>query len=327
MIGCPLDAKRNARVVAIPQAMEAGARFVTRAKVVRIGGSGAGLKTIDVELLDDKGYQMVARQQIEAKIVILAAGAISTPQLLLRSGLGNEHTGQNLMLQPQLPLTAMFPDKVRMFDGIPQSYAVTEYENLDDEDHGWWGFRIEAIGGTPGIVATMNPDVGEAGKAWMQSYDRVAASLLLVPDGPNGRIEVESNGRMHVHYDMPDEQKARYRKAARTTAAIYLAAGAEETLVPSWPPVSARSQAELQAFDNLELRPASVPMISAHQMGSVRMAPDAKNGATAPDGALYGTKGIYVLDSSLFPSSASSHIMAPIMTVAGYLSAKIAVGV
>jgi choline dehydrogenase-like flavoprotein len=39
---------------------------------------------------------------------------------------------------------------------------------------------------------------------------------------------------------------------------------------------------------------------------------------------VYGTRDVFVLDSSGFPSSASSHTMTPIMTVSRMLARKIA---
>lgn len=324
MIGCPVNAKRNARMVAIPAAIAAGARFFTRARAARIEGAGDELKTVRVQRLDPKGYRVIGEGEIRAKTIIVAASAIGSAHLLMRSGVGNSNVGRNLMLQPQLPITARFEDRVDMFNGIPQLFAITEHEDLADPDRGWWGARIETIGGTPGIVSTMTPAVGAPAKLWMQRYPYTAAALILVPDGPNGWLEVESSGRLHVHYAMPDEQAARYRQAAKTAARAYLEAGALEVLIPSLPPLSVSSQADLHVFDDLDLRPASVPMISAHQMGTVRLAPDAAAGGARPDGLVYGTKGVYVVDSSGFPSSASSHIMAPIMTMAGYLAAQLA---
>jgi choline dehydrogenase-like flavoprotein len=56
----------------------------------------------------------------------------------------------------------------------------------------------------------------------------------------------------------------------------------------------------------------------------VRFSHSAATGASNPDGLVYGTKDIYVFDSSGFPSSSSSHTMTPIMTIAHYLAAKLA---
>ncbi|MEZ4338710.1 MAG: GMC family oxidoreductase N-terminal domain-containing protein [Sandaracinaceae bacterium] len=101
---------------------------------------------------------------MRAPQVVVACNAVATAELLMRSGIGNEHVGQNLILQPQLPIVARFRETVNAFRGIPQVWAVTEFEQHDHPEHGLWGYRIEAIMGTPGIVSTLMPP-SSAGRA------------------------------------------------------------------------------------------------------------------------------------------------------------------
>lgn len=323
LIGCPLDRKKNPRFVAIPAAIAAGARFFTRIRVVRIEAAGAELKRVVARRLDAKGYHEGAQVTVKAKTVILAANAVASAQLLIRSSLGNEHVGRHLMLQPQQPIVARFDEPVRFFRGIPQAYAVTQFEQRATEARGWWGFRIEAIGGTPGIVASLLPEVGEEGRKMMVEYPHLAAALLLTPDDGNGTVRVESSGRLRIDYALDDEQRTRLRAAMIATARVYLAAGAKEVIVPVAPPVRIQSEADLKKIESVTLAAATSPLVSAHQMGSVRFAPNASQGGADPDGQVYGTRGVYVFDSSGFPTSASSHTMAPIMTVSKYLSHKL----
>ena len=228
------------------------------------------------------------------------------------------------MLQPQQPVVAVFDDDVIAFRGIPQAYAVTEFEQEDHTEHGLWGFRIEAIMGTPGIVATLLPFVGAENKRRMAAYPRIAASLLLAPDAPSGTVSLKDDGRPLIEYRQRDDHRRRVRAAIRAAARIYLAAGAREILVPCAPPLSIRAEAELSAIDDLDLTPSRSPMLSAHQQGTVRMATSARDGAADPTGKVYGTRDVYVFDSSLFPSSASSHTMTPIMTVSHFLASNLA---
>jgi choline dehydrogenase-like flavoprotein len=324
LIGCPMNAKRNARFVAIPRSLEAGARFFLRARAVRLDDASSELKRVTVRTLDAKGYREERTLTVRAKIVILAANAIASAQLLLRSGVGNEHVGRNLMLQPQLPITALFDREVRFFRGIPQSAAITEFERLDDPERGFWGFRVESIAGTPGIVATLLPKLGHPGKEVMSRYAHMAASLLLVPDAPNGRVSVDRAGFPVIDYAMPDEQKARYRDAIKAAARAYFAAGARTVQVPYARPVLVESERDLWKVDAIAFEPTTAPFLSAHQQGTVRFAKSAKDGGAAPDGLVWGTRDVFVLDSSGFPSSASSHTMTPIMTVSRMLARRIA---
>lgn len=322
LIGCPLNAKRNPRFVAIPAALDKGARFFLRARAVRIEGGNRELKTIHVRTLDAGGHHEQGSFLVRAKVVVLAANAVASADLLLRSGIGNDHVGRHLSLQPQLPVSALFDREVRFFRGIPQSFAVTEHERID-EASGLGGFRLESIGGTPGIVASMLPKLGRDGKAMMTHYPNLAAVLCLVPDGPNGRVRLESSGRMRIDYTIPDEQKQRYRDAAKAAARLFFAAGAREVQIATTPPVILHGDADLSAIDALGFAPATAPFLSAHQQGSVRFAPSSNDGAADPNGCVYGTRDVYVFDSSGFPTTSSSHTMAPILTVSRYLAEKL----
>jgi choline dehydrogenase-like flavoprotein len=323
LIGCPVDAKRNPRTVAIPAALQAGARFYVRARARRIEGANNELKRIAVRILDQRGHRERGELTVRAPIVIVAANAIGSAELLLRSAIGNAHVGRHLMLQPQLPVTAVFDQRVEAFRGIPQAYAVTEFERHDDPKHGLWGFRIEAIMGTPGMVGSLLPFSGLEGKSAMALYDKIAASLLLVPDAPSGTVRIGSNGRLRIDYIQREDHRARLRQAVREAARIYLAAGARRVIVPTVPALVIETERDLGRVDSLELAPASAPLLSAHQQGTLRFAGSSRDGAADPSGRIYGTRGVYVFDSSGFPSSASSHTMAPIIAISRYLSARL----
>lgn len=324
LIGCPVHAKRNPRMVAIPAAIDAGATFYTRARAVRIEGAKLEWKTIVVRTLDSEGYHEQDELRLRARIVIVAANAIATPQLLQRSALIDRHVGQNLILQPQMPVVAYFREEVRAFRGIPQAYAVTEFEQEDHPEHGLWGFRIEAVMGTPGIVASILPFVGAANQTAMAEYGRIAASLLLVPDRPSGSVGLLADGRPDIRYQQADDHKHRLRDAVRAAARVYLAAGAYRVLVPRVPPLTIESESDLTQVDDLDFAPATVPMLSAHQQGTMRMAGSRADGAVNPEGLVWGTRDVYVFDTSVFPSSASSHTMAPVMTVSRFLATGLA---
>jgi choline dehydrogenase-like flavoprotein len=323
LIGCPVHAKQNPRMVAIPKAVAAGARIFTRARAVKISKATEELKEVRVRTLDHGGYREQSTFTIRAKVVIVAANAIASAQLLLRSGIGNEHVGKNLILQPQLPIIGVFKERIAAFDGIPQAYAVTEYEEEAHADFGLWGYRIEAIMGTPGIVSSLLPLSGAPGMESMALYDRMTASLLLAPDRPSGQVEVGRDGRLTIHYQQRPDHQQRLRDAAENAAKVYLEAGATEVLVPTVPPVVIRSARDAKKAQQISFAPATAPMISAHQQGTVRFAASERDGGANLDGEVYGTKDVYVFDSSGYPTTASSHTMTPIISSSRMLTSKL----
>ncbi|MGB5810257.1 MAG: GMC family oxidoreductase [Polyangiales bacterium] len=322
LIGCPVHAKRNPRMVALPKAIEAGAQVFTRVRAVEIRYPERERKQVRARVLDPRGYHEREEVTVEASVVIVAANAIASAQLLLRSGIGNRFVGQNLMLQPQLPIIGFFDEVIDAFDLIPQSYAVTEFEE-DNAEYGLWGYRIEGIMGTPGIVSTLLPTSGPTALREMTAYNRMASSLLLVPDRPSGQVLVERGGRLVIEYTQRDDHRERLRDAVAKAARIYLEAGATHVVVPTSPPITIASARDANRAASLSFAPATAPLISAHQQGTVRMAPSDRAGALDLDGRVFGAKDIYVFDSSGFPTSASSHTMTPIIATSRMLTTKL----
>lgn len=61
----------------------------------------------------------------------------------------------------------------------------------------------------------------------------------------------------------------------------------------------------------------------AHQMGSCRMGKTAADGAVDARGAAWGRKGLYVADSSVFPSASGVNPMVTTMAVADWIASKV----
>lgn len=321
LIGCPASAKVNPRMVAIPKALDAGARVLVRVRAVRIADANAEKKRVTVQTLDAKGYHPRETFTIEAQTVIVAANPLGTSRLLQLSGIGNDRVGQQVSLQPQVPCVALMPERVNAFVGIPQAYALTEFERLDPQQ-GLAGFRIEPIFGTPGILGSLVTQPGVQGKELMAQIDHVAASLVLVPDESVGEI-VTHGQQTEVHYTLTAEWKKRARQAVKSAARAYLAAGAKKVLVPAAPLLEVHSEQELHKIDAISFDPATILLISAHQQGGAVLGPNPQTSAADLHGQLWGTRGIYVMDGSIFPSSSSTHTMTPILTMAHKLAAEL----
>jgi choline dehydrogenase-like flavoprotein len=151
----------------------------------------------------------------------------------------------------------------------------------------------------------------------------MAPSLLLAPDAPSGQVQVARDGRLTIHYEQRDDHRARLRQAVEMAAKVYLEAGAREVLVPTTPPLLIRSEKEAKNGHELTFAPATAPMISAHQQGTVRFAASERDGGADLDGQVYGTRDVYVFDSSGYPTSAASHTMTPIIASSRMLTTKL----
>jgi len=315
LVGCAYDAKRSVALTWIPRALAKGALVQTEARVERLEVDGTRVRAAVGALVDPISQRIRSLFRVEADEFVLAAGAIHSPLLLLASGIGGPAVGRNLSLQPQAPAVALFRDDVVLYRGIPQA-AFTDGTQTATEAGGLGGFRIEGISATPGMAATVTALGPEALAMFMGRFRQAAAALCLVPDRPGGRVTRGRYNRPKIRYTLSDAAHATLKEAVRTAARIYLAAGAEQVLLPFPEATPVRSERDLAQLDALRFRSASSPIISAHPQGTCRMGPDPSTSVVGLDLKVHGTENLRVLDASVFPTTSSSHTMLPTMTFA-----------
>jgi choline dehydrogenase-like flavoprotein len=131
LTGCPAEAKASMDLTHWPDAIEAGARMVTGARVREITTNGDGLATGAVYINRDGDEQ---RQS--ADVVIMCANGIGTPRLLLLSrssahpaGLANSSglVGKRLMMHPYAAVIGVYDDALESWYG-PSGQFIHTYE-------------------------------------------------------------------------------------------------------------------------------------------------------------------------------------------------------
>jgi choline dehydrogenase-like flavoprotein len=350
LVGCAYDAKRSVALTWIPRALRTGRVLVqSEARVSHLEHDGAGRIVAAVGSLVDTGASRggapprvsrggapprasrggapprtaapLAPFRVEADRFVLAAGAIHSPLLLGASGLGGRRVGRDLSLQPQAPVAALFPDEVVAFRGIPQAGYV-DLETATEAD-GLGGYRLEAVSATPGMSAVTTALPVEALHGFMTGFRRLAANLCLVPDRPVGRVRADRRGRPVIRYALTSEVEARMKAAIATAARCWLAAGAELVALPFPEAPIVRSEADLRPLEGYRVRSAATPMISAHPQGTCRMGPDPSRSVVGLDLRVHGTDNLWVVDASVFPTTASSHTQLPVMAFAWLAASEI----
>ena len=327
LLGCAFDAKRSALVTLLPAALADGATLVANARVERVvvrGGRAVGVQGV---LTAEQGDRPAAhaRLDVAADTVVLACGAVHTPLLLQASEIAGAsgQIGRNLSLQPQLPVLAVFSERMVSFRGIPQS-AYCDEHLVFDPNVGMTGFAIEGIAGGPAQTAGLVGASGRDHKRWMARYAHTGSCLVLVPDQPVGSVATDEAGRTRIDYALQPDVERRIRDGARAAARLYLAAGAEVVVPALRPLTEIRSEADLARLDDVAVNPEATTLLSAHPQGTCRMGEDARRAVVDSRGRFHGLEGLWIADASVFPTSASTHTMIPIMAFADLAARSIA---
>ncbi len=287
-------------------------------KIMTDGGRAAGIFAIHT----DPSTRTTSNVTVTAPHVVLAAGALESPALLLRSEIGGPAAGKHLRLHPCTATMGTYPRDTEPWWGPPHPALIDEFAPGIDEDG--YGFLIEGVQYTTGVGATAIPwTSGEQHKAFLEDFAHVATFIGLVRDHGAGEVVLdESTGMGMPYYALTDPvDVATTRRALEAQIRLHHAAGASRigvlaTGLPLWH----RGEDDLEEFiarvRRIPLRAGAMRMFAAHQMGTCRMGTDPARSVANAHGELHDTRGVWIGDASAFPTSSGTNPMITIMALA-----------
>ena len=299
-IGCPNNAKNGVHLNALPQACAAGARIVSGLHVREVlveGGRALGVAGRRAD-----GSEV----RISAPLVVVAAGAIPTPPLLRRSGLGRHpRLGRNLSIHPATGITASFEEEVVPWRGVMQSVGIEELHERE-------GILMEATSTPPGMGAVSAPGYGTHLLSRLDRAANTATLGAMIGDAPSGRVFGARSPI--VAYRLTRTDAGRLAKAVGAMARVMLAAGAKDVELGGGAP-AVRAESEIEAaLERLDVR--RLRLAAFHPSGTAAAGSDPARHPVDPDGRLRGVEGVWVADGSILPSCPGVNPQVSIMAVA-----------
>jgi choline dehydrogenase-like flavoprotein len=197
-------------------------------------------------------------------------------------------------------------------------------------------YIIESAPGHPGLLALALPWDGTDAHATSMRDARYLAPLVgITRDGGRGQVTLTRSGRVRIDYELDSVGVETLRHATVRMARLARAGGAGEIVVAATPairfyPIRGSTSADAAAFGRFEDRiermdftPNRGSVFSAHQMGTVRMGAGAREHPCDPNGRVRSrgrrgriVTGLYVADSSLFPTALGVNPMLTVMALA-----------
>ena len=327
-LGCPTNAKQSMLVSTIPAALTKGAILVSRCRADGFEMQGERVTVVQARAMDARGVQTAAyKVRVKARHVVLAAGAIGSPAVLLRAGVPDPYklTGKRTFLHPTVVSGAFMADKVEGWSGAPQSIYSDHFLDTQPID-GSIGFKLEAPPLHPLLTATTLVGHGQAHAEAMVRMPHLHVLLALLRDGFNARsqggsVYLNGDGTPALDYPISDYVWDGARRALLAMAEIQFAAGATQVqpthedaqLYSSW------TEAK-KAIADLPMKLLRTRVVSAHVMGGCAMSDDQGQGVVNSEGRHHQVENLHVFDGSLFPTSLGVN---PQLSIYG-LTAKLA---
>ena len=245
-------------------------------------------------------------EQISSEFVILAAGAIQTPRILLNSstndapdGLANEsgQVGRNLMETLLTTSTGLHPDQLGSHRGLPVNWVAWDFNAPDAIEGVIGGARFGpamAESDLVGPIAYATRVVGGWGishrKAMENTFGKVLSIAGIGESLPNDKTYVELGSEKdkyglpvaNIHSYLDDMAHERLRFMMKICRGIIDESGCNETIE------------EFSSADAFS---------STHVFGTCRMGKDPETSVVDEFGRSHRWRNLLVADGSIFPSS------------------------
>jgi len=314
--GDPSGSKRGTLNTYLRDAFDSGAKILANThadQVCQEGGRTGGVAAT----YNDPVSGQTGAVMVNAPTVVVACGALETPALLLRSGIGGPAVGKNLYLHPSAGIFGVYPEDQQAWWGPPQAAVMDQFRDLGDG----YGLLVEGSHYYTGVFAfQLSRRDGKQAKEAMSKLGRMADFLFVIRDHVGGEVSIDEQGQAVHTYALTDERDiACYRKGLRVMAQLHEAAGADELWFGTTPRVWKRGDdldAWVDELDAVHIGAGGLFMGSAHQMGSARMGTDPATSVAGPTGELHDVEGVWIGDTSAFPTPSGANPMLTCMALA-----------
>lgn len=222
---------------------------------------------------------VAARQQgravrYYANKCILAAGAIGSTELLLKSQLPNPlpALGHNFFCHPQFMTIGLMDEVIDAHKGYLQAVKSSDPRFRE------WRFKFENVFAGPVAIALLKYDFGKRHQAFMQQYRNMACMEVALRDSHAGQLRLDKNNNLLIDKTLSDTDRANAQHGIDIVRELLSSVGAKELMT-------------------------SPMQIGLHLMGGTAMGHELKQAVVGEDFKVYGCDNLYVVDGGLFANA------------------------
>ncbi len=315
--GCAQGAKASTDITYWQHAQRAGVELITEARVREITVDDDGMAS-GVIYYDGDGNEV----KLKAHVVVLACNGIGTPRLLLNSkspqhpdGLANSSglVGKNLMFHPYAWIQGVFDEPLDGYKGSSNCMRSQQFYETDESRDFVRGYTFEISRGT-GPVSTALSGFGRGVIPWGEGhhdafrklYNRMTGMVAICEDLPEEHNRVtldpelkDANGipAPRIDYTLSDNSRKMLDHAVARATEVLRAAGATDVY-----------------------HEAPLGVAGWHLMGTARMGRDPARSVVNEWGRAHDVKNLFVIDGSIFVTSAGVNPTRTIQALALYVA-------
>lgn len=275
---CPHGARRSASQILEETSARHSLHIADNTEVVQLHSVGSG--RIDGVSVRDRATGLCRR--FRASCYVLAAGAIGSPALLLKSGIDGPHIGRNYMMHYSPIVAGVFAGRTGADETFVKQVGFADfYLGTRDCPH-----KMGLVQSLPAPGTLMMEKSGL--KRWPSFVLKSLRKRMLplagivedLPD-PRNRVCVKPDGSIGVHHEFSEFDRERGRSLGRQMCRILRGAGALYCSTRSFP-----SREHV-----------------AHQCGTLRFGRNPAEAAVDADCRMFRRDNLFVVDGSVLPTS------------------------
>lgn len=311
LVGCPTGAKQTTANTYIPQFIHSGGDVYANCRVNRVVTHGTEVTGVEACVIHPDTQKKLCTLKVTSAIVVASCGAIQTPALLKRSGLGDAggHLGKNLMVHPNAKVVAVFNEKVNAWKGVNQSHQITEF--FDE------GILMALNFIPPGIMSLALPvKIPNVLQVLKDEYHHMVAGAALIEDTSSGVVKTGPFQSVWPVYNLNAHDFKKTLRAVALLCEVFFSAGARKCYLPFHNLWKIESVDEIEKIYKMNLKVHDVELMTVHVMGTARMGVNPQQSVVNSHGEFHNMKGLFVADASVFPSSIGVNPQVTIMALA-----------
>ncbi len=303
LTGCPNEAKQSMLLTYLKDAEALGATVYPDTQVTKLTGDFGKVRSV-------KGKRAGKAFEIKAERVFLACGAVFSPFLLLRSGIKHLRAiGRHLTIHPSTRAYYLYDDKVNAWEGAFQSFAIHQFRKE--------GIHLINLSPPPLVFGASLPALGAQLRTMLKQLPHMGVMGGLISDESEGRVfATPFDGFPAVQYTMTAADRAKLLRTIGLLGDLGFASGAREVYLPfNWRP-AVKNHDQLHAQISSKVAAHDFEITAQHPLGTCRMGYDEDLSVVREDGRVHGYDNLYVVDSSVIPTSIGVNPMLTILAVA-----------
>ena len=315
--GCAGEAKQSVDLTYVPGAVRAGARVFTCAPVEAVITEGARAVGVRGHVVDPDGRARLAPFVVRAEQVVMAAGVMATPVILLKSGItGGGLVGKTLYMHLSCAAVGIMEERVDPWIGATQGWGAISPDIQ--------GLKYEALWAPPSLIMVKYGDLGARWLEQLRDAKHVCIVALVYRGACRGRVKANRDGSPNMKLWIPPHAVHEMMRGLKPVVESFLDGGARRVNTGIWGAPDFTSKGQTDYLLRRSIKARHVDMTGNHVFGSCRMSADPKRGPVDPDGKVRGVEGLYVVDSSVFPSPSAVNPQATVMALSDVISRRLA---